>query len=110
MKNLIMTALLITSPVVFAKDNAKKEVVEVFVTENGFEPSEINVKPGQNVILKVTRKTDETCATNINVASKKIKKDLPLNKTVTVDLGKVEKGEVKFACSMNMIKGKIIAK
>jgi plastocyanin domain-containing protein len=80
------------------------------VTEKGFEPPQIDVAPGTDVTLKVTRKTDSTCATEISIPAKKLKKALPLNQTVSVDLGKLEKGEVRFACGMDMISGQIVVK
>ena len=86
------------------------QAINVIVTEKGFEPSIINVKTGTNVELKITRKTNSTCAKEIVIASKKIKKELPLNKTVTVETGKLEKGEIKFACGMDMVSGVIIVK
>jgi plastocyanin domain-containing protein len=97
------------SAVSFAETkSAKVQEIQLQVTEKGFEPSSINVKPGTPVVLKVTRKTDSTCATAIQIPSKKIKKDLPLDKTVSIDLGKLEKGEIRFACGMNMVSGQII--
>ena len=88
----------------------KDQIVELQVTEKGFEPSSIDVKPGVPVVLKVTRKTDSTCATQIKIKSKNIKKDLPLNKPVTIALGKLDKGEIRFACGMDMESGHLIAK
>lgn len=79
------------------------------VTEKGFEPASLAVKAGENVTLKITRLTDITCATQIVVPSKKLKADLPLNKEVTLALGKLPKGEVKFACGMAMVGGVILA-
>lgn len=90
--------------------NAKDQVVELQVTEKGFEPSYIDVTPGAAVVLKVTRKTDSTCATQIKIKSKSIKKDLPLNKPITIALGRLEKGEIRFACGMDMITGNISVK
>jgi plastocyanin domain-containing protein len=34
--------------------------------------------------------------------------ELPLNKTVSIDLGKLEKGDLKFACGMKMLSGMIV--
>ena len=89
---------------------AQHKDVVLQVTEKGFEPSQIDVASGTDVTLKVTRKTDSTCATEISVPSKKLKKALPLNQTVSVDLGRLEKGEVRFACGMDMISGQVIVK
>ena len=89
---------------------AKDQVIEIKSTPNGFEPSKIEVSSDDSVILKVTRTTDQTCATDIHIKDKKVKQNLPLNETVTINLGKLKKGEVKFNCSMNMIKGSLIVK
>lgn len=88
----------------------KLQIINLTVTEKGFEPNTINIKPGTNLELKITRKTDSTCATQVQVPSRNIKKDLPLNKTVSIEIGKVEKGEIKFGCGMNMVSGVIFVK
>lgn len=107
MKSLILTvALILSSQATFA--NEPTQEIQLKVTATGFEPSEIKVKPGTHLILKVTRTTDETCATQIKVTEKKLKKDLPLNKEVIVDLGTLKKGDVKFACGMDMVSGHIV--
>ncbi|HEY8272237.1 MAG TPA: cupredoxin domain-containing protein [Pseudobdellovibrionaceae bacterium] len=112
MKKILMAMIAATSVVVAkAEDKSKSQVVELSVTEKGFEPNSIDVGPGKTVILKITRKTDSTCATEIQIPAKKIKKDLPLNKDVSIDLGKLEKGEIRFGCGMNMMEGgRIIVK
>lgn len=117
MKNIILCSLLVLSSATgFAKSHVASlqknhgQDIELSVTEKGFEPNQINVKPGELVTLKVTRKTDSTCATAIQIPSKKIKKDLPLNKTVSIDLGKLDKGEIRFACGMDMVTGIILVK
>ncbi len=81
----------------------KSQVVDIKVTEKGFEPNSIKVKADEAVILKILRTTDSTCATSIQIPDRKIKKDLPLNKSVTIALGKLKKGEVRFGCQMNMM-------
>lgn len=108
MKLLVLTAALIGSAQFsFAKEAVQE--IPLKVSPTGFEPSEIKVKPGTHVILKVTRTTDQTCATQIKFKEKNIKADLPLNKEVKVDIGTLKKGEVKFACGMDMVSGHIIA-
>jgi plastocyanin domain-containing protein len=86
------------------------QIIDLSVTEQGFEPKQIDVKPGTSVVLNVKRKTDSTCATAIQIPSKKIKRDLPLNKPVIIALGKLAKGEIRFACGMDMIGGSIIVR
>ncbi len=109
-KILIATVLVFSVFSAQATELEKGQTVEVAVTEKGFEPSSINVKPGSLVTLNITRKTDATCATQVVVPSKKIKKDLPLNKMVAINLGKLPKGEIGFGCGMNMmVSARIIA-
>lgn len=107
MKSITFAIFLLAASVhpALAKDNA--QIIELQVTEKGFEPSAVTVKPGKPIVLKITRKTDSTCATQVKIPSKNIKKDLPLNKTITVDLGIVGKGAVPFSCGMDMITGLI---
>lgn len=105
----LVTLFAIGSAGAFAMQPANVEAkvaiqsLKVTVTENGFEPKTLDVRPGTDVVLEVTRKTDSTCAKQVQVPSKKIKVDLPLNKTVSVALGKVVKGEIRFGCGMSMM-------
>ena len=91
----------------FAK-SAHREIA-IQVTEKGFVPKQINVKRNTDVTLKVTRMTDNTCAGTIVIADRDIEKELPLNKPIRIPLGKLEKGELRFACGMKMVKGVIVA-
>lgn len=96
---------------VAAESSTTKKVVEVQVTKKGFEPSTIEVAAGTDLTLNITRKTKSTCAKKVTVAGMDIEKELPLDKTVAVDLGTIEKGEVKFGCAMGkMLGGLIVAK
>ena len=100
-------AILILAFVAAGCGGGKGVEVPISVTENGFEPSRIEVKHDQPVTLLVTRKTDQTCATEIVVPSRGITQSLPLNQTVRVALGPLKTGEVAFACGMDMEKGTI---
>ncbi len=91
-------------------DRAESQIVNLTVTEKGFQPNTIDVGASKAVTLKITRKTNDTCATQINIPLKKIKKELPLNKEVSVELGKLDKGEIRFACGMDMVTGIIHVK
>ncbi len=89
-----------------SRKNARK--IEIAVTSEGFVPAEVKIKKGEKVNLVVTRKTDKTCATTLVMKEKGINVDLPLNKPVTVALKADKHGELKYACPMDMITGKII--
>lgn len=103
-----MTVLFSFMGVGHAAAPAGKTVVDMEVAEKGFQPKSINVKPGSDVVLRITRKTDVTCSTEIQIPSKKVKVALPLNKSVDIALGKVEKGEIKFGCGMDMMDAGVV--
>lgn len=81
---------------------------QVAVTEKGFEPSSITVRPNVPARITFTRKTDATCATEVVIPEYNITRDLPLNRPVTVEFTPKTAGEITFACGMNMLKGKIV--
>lgn len=102
-KVVLFVGALLVSQLSWAGDHFLK------VTEKGFEPGSITVSAGEDVNLKVTRTTDNTCAKQIWVPSIKLKVKLPLNKEVTLALGRPPQGEIKFACGMGMLSGVIVA-
>ncbi len=87
---------------------ASAATYNISVEKSGFVPSSIDAKAGEDVTLVVTRKTDSTCATSIQVPSKKLSYELPRDKPVTVKLGKLERGQVDFGCGMNMMIGGVV--
>lgn len=80
-------------------------VVDVAVTDEGYEPSRIKVKRGEKVRLVVTRKTNSACLKEITVKSHGIKKDLPVDKPVNVEFTATESGEIRYACGMDHVHG-----
>ena len=91
------------------REGGMKEI-QVAVTDKGFEPNEIQVKKGDVVTLVVTRRTDQTCATEIVVAGGKVRAALPLNQPVRLALGTIDSSGVKFACGMGMREGAVIVR
>lgn len=108
MKKNILASLLFLCAASGAAEKPTKQIVKIQVTDAGFVPAQIKVTPGSHVILKVTRTTDETCAKEILIKEKKINEKLAKDKEVTIDLGTLKNGDIRFACGMNMISGHII--
>jgi plastocyanin domain-containing protein len=82
--------------------------VAVAVTEEGFVPAEIPARAGQAITLVVTRKTDATCAKEIVFADLGVTKELPLDQAVEVTVTPTKTGDLRFACGMDMIAGKLV--
>jgi plastocyanin domain-containing protein len=115
MKKMILAIGLLISTNLWARHSddlsakkAKDQVVTLEVTEEGFQPKSLDVQPNKSTILKITRKTDSTCAKQIQIPSQNIKMDLPLNQVVSINVGKLEKGEIRFGCGMDMMDAGII--
>lgn len=104
MKFAIISALIVLAPLA-AQAADKPRTVELSVTEKGFEPQKLTVKKGEPVHLLVTRKTDKTCATAIDIKDMGIRKDLPLNKAVAIDFTPKKTGDIHYLCGMGMMEG-----
>jgi plastocyanin domain-containing protein len=81
--------------------------VTLYVTKDGFVPANVRVPAGKPVTLKVTRKTEGTCATELVMPAHGIDQPLPLDQVVTVSFTPDEAGVLTYACGMDMIKGTV---
>lgn len=92
----------------------KKEKVYVaeksvgILVSGGYKPSKIEVKKGEPVKFNFTRTDSSECLEEVVLPDFKIKKYLPLNQKVEVEINPNKKGEYFFSCGMNMNHGKII--
>ena len=83
--------------------------IAISVTEEGFVPALAKVRVGQPVTLVVTRKVEKTCATDIVIKDYGINKPLPLDQAVEVTFTPSKAGEIRYACAMDMVVGKLVA-
>ena len=97
----------VAAPVAAAKPTAGGKIA-MEVTDEGFVPANVTVKAGEPVTLVVTRKTDETCATDLLIEGTDIKTALPLNQPVEVAWTPTKAGKVKFGCAMDMMIGGVL--
>ena len=109
---IIAVAVAVSGASAFAKGKEQKmpqeQVVTMEVTGEGFVPAQVKVKANQPVKLLVTRKTDRTCAKEIVIKDFGINKPLPLNQPVEITFTPTKKGQLRYACAMDMIAGVII--
>lgn len=91
-----------------ASVEVKGRRVEVTASANGFSPKNVAVKKGEATTLVFTRTTDETCATEVVFPEIKLKKDLPLNKQVAVELPVDTARTLAFECGMGMFKSAVV--
>lgn len=98
------------SPSVRPAKPARTQEVSIAVTEAGFVPSTVTVRKGVPIVLVVTRKTDQTCATQAVFPTIKKTVDLPLNKPVRVSLPAQSAGSLSYACGMGMLHGEVVVR
>ena len=80
------------------------------VVDGGYSPEIISIPQGKTTTLNFTRKDPTVCLDEVVLGDFKVKKYLPLNQTVSIDITPDKKGEFTYTCSMNMYHGKIIVK
>lgn len=73
--------------------------------DGGYQPESITIPYGKTTQLRFTRKDSSSCLEEVVLGDFKIRKFLPLNKTVTIEITPQKKGEFKFSCGMNMFHG-----
>ena len=91
-------------------ETAAGRVVEVKVTDKGFEPKTVEAKKGETVSLKFVRSTTSECLKAISIPSLKINRDLPMNTPVIVNVPAEKEGKIVFQCWMAMVMGEIDVK
>lgn len=83
--------------------------IAISVTEDGFAPALAKVRVGQPVTLVVTRKVEKTCATDIVIKDYGISKPLPMDQPVAITFTPTKAGDIRYACAMDMVVGKLVA-
>ena len=82
--------------------------IRVTVTEKGFEPARVTMRAGTPSRLTFVRTTDATCATEVAIPSLNIKRALPLNQPVEIEVTPEKSGDIAFACGMGMFRGTLV--
>ena len=82
--------------------------LDIEVTADGFVPAVTHIPSGTPVRLRFTRRVEDTCVTEVVFASLKIRRDLPVNQAVVIQLPPQPPGVLDFACGMKMVKGQIV--
>lgn len=83
--------------------------IDVLV-EGGYTPSAISIQQGKPTIINFLRKDPSGCLEEVVVPEFKIRKFLPLNEKVSIEIMPKQTGEFAFSCGMNMYHGKIVVR
>jgi plastocyanin domain-containing protein len=93
----------------------KKEKKEMLVTdsvdiivEGGYSPEVISIPKNKTTKINFIRKDSSSCLEEVVLPDFKIRKYLPLNEKIVIEINPKQTGEFNFTCGMNMFHGKII--
>ncbi len=86
----------------------KSDETKVTVDGKGFHPSHVELKKGGPGTITFLRTSDDTCATEVVFRDLAIRKELPLNKPVTVDVPTDKDRALTFACGMGMFESTLV--
>jgi plastocyanin domain-containing protein len=111
----MMKKLLIVSILVFigltelpVTAQPRTQNITVSLTRRGYEPSSIRLRRGVRTQLTFIRKTDDDCGQQLVIPAYNIKRDLPLNRPVTVIFTPRRSGTFGFSCGMDMLHGTLV--
>lgn len=97
-----------TRPEADAPTQSAVQIARIYVTPQGYEPASMTVQAGRPIKLRFLRTSENVCGTEVMFPSLDLKRALPLNQPVDIELTPSKSGEVAFVCDMNMLKGTII--
>ena len=83
--------------------------IEIIV-EGGYSPESISIPKGKTSKITFLRKDSNPCLEEVTLGDFKIRKQLPLNEKVTIELTPIQTGEFKYSCGMNMYHGTIVVR
>lgn len=92
----------------FGKREKALEGNTQIIVEGGYKPSVLKLKKGVKITLTFTRRDPNSCLEEIVIPAFKVKKYLPINTPVNIEITGKEAGEFGFHCGMGMFSGKII--
>lgn len=83
--------------------------VDILV-RGGYKPEVITVAQNQTTTLNFLRRDKNPCLEEVILSGFKIRKFLPMDKKVSIQLTPKKKGVFPFSCGMSMFHGKLIVK
>ena len=90
-------------------DVAAGATVDIRVDATGYHPELIRAPANSKITRAVLRATKSGCGQELVIEAMKLSKELPLGETVKIEVEVPATGELKFACGMDMYRGKVVA-
>ena len=78
------------------------------VVDGGYIPESISISEGKKTKLNFMRRDASSCLEEVVLSDFGVRKYLPLNEKVVIEITPQRTGEFKYSCGMGMFHGKII--
>lgn len=92
-----------------AAEAAAPRIVDVTVTDKGYEPSRIELAQGERVRVAFHQEAKSSCAHTVKSPELGLELTaLPPGETTVVEISPPKTGEFTFVCSMDMLQGSVI--
>lgn len=83
--------------------------VEVVVDQD-YQPSRIEVTQGERLRLRFLRRGYGGCTREVVFPTLNLRRELPTNQPVVIELPALPLGETPFQCGMNMVRGVVVVR
>lgn len=100
----------LTAAVVLAGGVPDVKVIDIKISGGEYQPASVTIPKNVPVRLNFTRDAKPSCGDVLLFPALKIRKELPVNKTVSIDLPPSKAGKLEFTCGMNMMKGSVVVR
>ncbi|MFA6006163.1 MAG: cupredoxin domain-containing protein [Candidatus Paceibacterota bacterium] len=87
--------------------SATSGAIEIKV-DGGYTPEVVKIPLDKTTTLDFTRTDPTSCLEEVVLGDFNVRKTLPLNQKVSIEITPKKKGTFVYSCGMNMYKGKII--
>lgn len=100
-------ALTPTTAAADAQHTAVVREIEVIV-DGDYQPGRITVTAGEPVRLRFIRRDHTPCTREVMFPGLDLRRELPTDQPVVLELPALAAGEYEFRCAMNMIRGLLV--
>lgn len=90
-----------------AQHSAEVREIEVII-DGGYQPGRITLTAGERVRIRFIRRDHGPCTREVVFPGLDIRRELPTDQPVVVELPALAAGEYDFRCAMNMIRGLLV--
>lgn len=87
--------------------SAEVREIEVIV-DGGYQPGRVTVNAGERVRLRFIRRDHTPCTREVVFPGLDLRRELPTDQPVIIELPALAAGEYEFRCAMNMIRGLLV--